>query len=105
MTFLFFSLYLGLLRIFSNQHVSHTELLTPPSVVSAKLHQSHIQLTSYALANDNTLVSGIVPSSAFPICHDMAGGISYMTCTQYSPTAFDESDISSDRSTLHLHHY
>ena len=104
MTFLFFSFYLGLLRIFSHQPVSHIDLLTPSSVASAKFHQSRIQPTSSMLANANTAVSGIVPSLAFPSCQDMAGGISYMTCTQYSPTAFDESDISSDRLTLHLHH-
>ena len=67
MTFLFFSIYLGIMRIFSHQPTSHTDLpdlFTPSSVASAKFHQPRIQPTSYMLAN--TAVSGSVLSSTFP---------------------------------------
>jgi hypothetical protein len=50
MTFLFFSIYLGIMRIFSHQPTSHTDLpdlFTPSSVASAKFHQPRIQPTSW----------------------------------------------------------
>jgi len=97
MTFLFFSLYLGLLRIFSNQPVSHTELLTPSSVAAPKLDQSRIQPISYSPTN-KTIV-GIVPSSAFPSCHDAVGGILYVTRTQHSLTTVEHSNVPSDGPT------
>jgi hypothetical protein len=97
MTFLFFSLYLGLLRIFSNQPVSHTELLTPSSVAAPKLDQSRIQPISYSPTNKT--VVGIVPSSAFPSCQDAVGGILYVTRTQHSPTTVEHSNVPSDGPT------
>jgi len=94
MTFLFFSIYLGLLRIFSNQPMNHTDLLTPSSVATQKLEQSQIQSISYSPTNKT--VVGIVPSSAFPSCEDAVEGILYVTRTQHSPTTVEHSDIPSD---------
>ena len=82
------------MRIFSNQPVSHTDLLTPPSVASSKLYRPQMQFTSYMPTN--TAVVGTVSTSAFPSYHDMAGGIPYATCIEYSPSPIDDNDISSD---------
>ena len=67
--------------------IGHADMDTPAT---------QTQLQPIAYPQENTMIVGIVPASAYPSCHNAYGDVLYITRPRHTPTVTDHNEVPTD---------